>query len=110
MPYRVFLTDDAARDLEEIYNYISVHDAAKKADYVLDKLESSFNSLSEFPDRGSYPKELLSLGIRDYREIYFKPYRIVYRVITQQVYIYFVADGRRDLQALLEFRLLGSTI
>ena len=27
MPYAVLLTDDAARDLENIYQYIAVHDA-----------------------------------------------------------------------------------
>ena len=27
MPYAVLLTDDAARDLENIYQYIAIHDA-----------------------------------------------------------------------------------
>ena len=106
--YTVLLTESAVRDLEGLYSYIAVHDSVQKADFVLQKLETSFNGLSQFPDRGSYPKELLSLGIREYREIYFKPYRIIYRVIEKNVYIYFITDGRRNMQTLLEERLLSA--
>ena len=108
MSYTVFLTDAAEKDLEEIYDYISLHDEHKKGEYVLEKMEISFNSLSQFPERGSFPKELLFLGIREYREIYFKPYRIIYRIIAKAVYIYLIADGRRDMQTLLQSRLLGA--
>ena len=61
-----------------------------------------------FPERGSHPKELLRLGIRDYRQTYFKPYRVIYRVVGQRVYVYLIVDGRRDLQTLLARRLLES--
>ncbi|WP_206019839.1 type II toxin-antitoxin system RelE/ParE family toxin [Pseudomaricurvus alkylphenolicus] len=63
-------------------------------------------SLSENPDRGAFPEELLAVGLREYREMYFKPYRIIYRVITDNVYVMVVADGRHDMQTLLERRLL----
>ena len=106
MPYQVFLTDAAAKDLEEIHAYIARHDAEGKADYVLDQIEAAVRSLSEFPARGAYPNELISLGIREYREVFFKPFRIVYRIIDQQVYIMLIADGRRDMQSLLQRRLL----
>ena len=53
MPLRVLLTNDAARDLEELYDYIALHDAPRKADYVLDQIEKVFSNLSEFPERGS---------------------------------------------------------
>lgn len=79
MPSAVFLTDDAARDLEELYEYVTQHDAPDKADYVLERIEKAVSSLTDFPERGAYPKELLSLGIREYREVFFKPYRILYR-------------------------------
>jgi toxin ParE1/3/4 len=64
--------------------------------------------LSESPERGAYPKELLALGIRDYREIFFKPYRILYRVLDKNVYVLLIADGRRDMQSLLQRRLLDA--
>lgn len=106
MPYRVMLTHNAARDLEEIYNYISLHDAPRKADHVLNQIEKAFSNLSEFPERGAHPKELLELGIREYREFFFKPYRIIYRIMQENVYVLLIVDGRRDLQPLLQRRLL----
>ena len=108
MPFAVLLTHDAARDLEELYDYIALHDAPQKAEYVLSQIERTFSRLSQFPEQGSYPKELLALGIRDYREAFFKPYRIVYRVVDRDVYIFLIADGRRDMQTLLQRRLLDA--
>ena len=107
MSYAVLLTNDAARDLDEIYDYIDLHDSPRKADYVLNQIEKVFSSLSEFPERGAYPKELLALGIREYREIFFKPYRIIYRIMDKTVYVLLILDGRRDMQSLLLQRLLN---
>jgi toxin ParE1/3/4 len=108
MPFKVLLTNDAARDLDELYDYIALHDAPRKADSVLEQIEKAFSKLSEFPERGAYPKELLAIGIREYREIFFKPYRIVYRVMGKNVYVLLVVDGRRDMQALLQRRLFDA--
>ena len=155
MPFQIYLTDDASRDLEDLYDYIESHDVPGKADYVLDQIEKAFSSLSETPERGAYPKELLAVGLREYLEIFFKPYRvsihkwpicpipvlrskfyprnirympavkffarlgldqifrfldghyrIIYRVKSEEVYVMVIADGRRDMQALLQRRLL----
>jgi len=106
MGFTVFLTKDATADLTELYDYILINDSSRKADYVLQKIEKNFSSLSEFPERGAYPKELLKLGVREYREIFFKPYRIIYRIINKKVYVFLIADGRRDMQSLLQRRLL----
>ena len=108
MPFAVLLTYDAARDLDELYDYIAEHDSPRKADNVLNQIEKAFFTLSEFPERGVYPKELLKLGIREYREIFFKPYRIIYRVMDKNVYVLLIVDGRRDMQVLLQRRLLDA--
>jgi toxin ParE1/3/4 len=106
MSFDVFLTTDAVRDLEDLYQYIACHDAPEKAQNILTKIEKTFKSLSETPERGVYPKELLALGIREYREVFFKPYRLIYRIIGDRVYILLIVDGRRDMQSLLQRRLL----
>lgn len=106
MSFLVQLTDDATRDLEEICDYIERHDAPGRADYVLNQIDRALQSLSEHPRRGNYPKELLDLGIREYRELFFRPYRIIYRVMESNVYVLVIADGRRDMQSLLQRRLL----
>ena len=108
MRHEVLLTAGAEQDLESIYDYIAEFDCKASADYVLDRLLEVVESLSAFPERGAYPKELVALGIRDYRQTAFKPYRVIYRVMAQKVYIYVIADGRRNMQSLLVRRLLGA--
>lgn len=108
MRFEVLLTDDALRDLEEIHDYIAEHDAAANADHVLDRIEEVVKGLARFPERGAHPKELLALGIREYRQTFFKPYRVIYRASGRRVYIYLIADGRRDMQTLLARRLFGA--
>ena len=106
--FEVLLTEGAEQDLEAIHDYLSEFDCVTNANYVLDELMDVVESLSKFPERGSYPKELVSLGIREYRQTFFKPYRVIYRITDGQVIIYLIADGRRDMQAVLARRLLGA--
>ncbi len=106
MSFAVQLTDDAAGDLEEIYDYLSRQDPPGRAEHVLEQIERAFHALSALPERGSIPRELLELGIREYREVFFKPYRIIYRVMGDSVYVLVIADGRRDMGGLLQRRLL----
>ena len=79
--FQVSLTADAARDLEEIFDYIAEHDDPAKANHVLDRIEEAVEGLATVPERGSHPKELLSLGIREYRQTFSKPYRVIYRIV-----------------------------
>jgi toxin ParE1/3/4 len=106
MPSRVWLTDDGARDLSELSDYIAGNRGMAEADYVLGRIEDAFVGLGHSPERGSFPKELLALGIQEYREVFFGPYRIMYRIMGQDVFVLLIADGRRDLQAFLQRRLL----
>jgi toxin ParE1/3/4 len=106
MAYEVLLTADAVVDLEDLHAWIRKSDGAGRANAVLQKIEAAFQALSEHPHRGVWPAELAELGIRQYREIFFKPYRIVYQVMEQHVYVMLIADGRRDMQSLLQRRLL----
>ena len=105
---KVLLTRGAEQDLESIYDYIAEFDSLANADHLLDKLMEVVQGLAQFPERGIYPKELASLGIKDFRQTAFKPYRVIYRVVDKQVVIYLIMDGRRDLQAVLARRLLSA--
>ena len=108
MPFKVLITEDAERDLEDIHSYIAEHDCRQNADYVLDRFLEVTDSLASAPERGQLPKELAALGIQEYRQVFFKPYRVICRQIDQQVVIYVIADGRRDMQSLLARRLLSA--
>lgn len=110
MPTRKFgveLTKGAESDLENICRYLeenrSADDAARLLEAFLEKIET----LERYPLRGAVPKELESIGIREYRQVLLRPYRLIYRLVSDTVFIMVVADGRRDMQALLERRLLG---
>jgi len=106
--HEVIVSADASADLVEIVNWIADHDSPAKAEQVLARIQSTLATLSRFPHRGAHPRELLALGIRDYRETAFKPYRIVYYLEARRVIVVLIADGRRDMQALLARRLLGA--
>jgi toxin ParE1/3/4 len=107
MRREVLLTEDAERDLEDIYEYIAEFDSPANANHVLDRLLEVIERLGTLPERGSQPRELRSVGIQEYRQTFFKPYRVIYRVIGDQVIILVIADGRRDMQSLLSRRLLA---
>lgn len=106
--FEVLLNQGAEQDLEAIHDYISEFDCVANANHVLDELMKIADNLSRFPERGSYPKELVALGIKEYRQKFFKPYRVIYRIAGNQVVIYLIADGRRDMQSVLGKRLLGA--
>lgn len=105
--FQVMLTEGAEQDLESIYDYIAEYDCVENANHVLDQLMEVVDSLSRFPERGAYPNELVSLGIKEYRQLLFKPYRVIYRTLGDQVIVYLIADSRRDMQSILSRRLLG---
>ena len=105
MKYEVFVTQDAEDDIFAIYNYILENDGENNANYVFLKLKETCHSLISLPDRGHTPPELERISVFNYRETHFKPYRIIYQMIDNKVYIHCVFDGRRDLQEVLENRL-----
>ena len=105
--FEVRFTRAAEDDLERMYDYLAEHGSPAIADALLDAVLEKIDALERFPHRGSVPQELAGLGIQTFRQLCISPYRIVYRVIGQEVFVLLVADGRRDVQALLERRLLG---
>lgn len=106
MKYRVLVLQDAEDDIFQIYRFIIRNDSKEHADHIFSKLQKTCFSLSEQPERGHMPPELERIGIFDYREVHFKPYRIIYNIEGRSVFVHCVLDGRRDLQDLLQDRLL----
>ena len=106
MKCNVYIISDAEEDLWDIYKYVSLSDSIEKAEYLIKKLEETCLYLLESLNRGHIPPELERIGVMEYKEIHFKPYRIIYQVIKSNVYIHCILDGRRELQELLERRLI----
>ena len=107
MSYVVRWTAAAEHDLEAIADYIAENASPERAQYVIDKILDAAGLLTTLPDKGNYPKELEAFGNREFRQIFFKPYRLIYQVAGKHVTVMLVADGRRDMPTLLAKRLLG---
>ncbi len=106
MPHAVYILAQAEDDLFDIYRHVASADSEQKAERLIQKLRALCLNLAELPDRGHVPPELEFIGVLDYLEVHYKPYRVIYQVIGEQVYVHAVIDGRRDLPELLEQRLL----
>ena len=106
MRHQVLVVAEAEEDIFEIYKYVLRSDGRNRADHLLVKLQETCQSLAEMPHRGHSPPELERVGVSGYREIHFKPYRVIYQIVGNKVFIHCVLDGRRALQEILEHRLL----
>lgn len=106
MRYDVFLSDDAEADILDIWKYVARFDSVERAALLIDALQKACLSLCQFPDRGHCPPELERVCVLEYRELHYKPYRIIYRILDRKVFIHSVLDGRRNLQDLLLERLI----
>ena len=106
MKFRIVVIAAAKSDLREIFNYVEQNDSLESADKLVEGVEQAIVALTEKPQRGHFPPELDRIGNRDFREVHFKPYRIIYSVRENEVIVHCVLDGRRDMQTLLQQRLL----
>lgn len=107
MKFVVELTEGAELDLADIHEFVGRHDGWLRADKLLDGIQSVLDKLGDFPERGEHPPELLALGIKQFRQVHHKPYRMIYQVTPGMVSVLLVVDGRRDFQTLLQRRLLS---
>jgi toxin ParE1/3/4 len=105
MAFVVKFSPGARKDLRAIHDYISTTDSTGDADYVAREIIRATLTLQELTYRGVHPPELLRSGNKKYRQIFFKPYRIIYRIRANTVHIAVIADGRRDMASLLARRL-----
>ena len=103
--YTVFWTEIAYNDLEVIIDYIS-NDSIDNALNVLYKIKEKAETLNSFPDRGRIVPELKFHNIESYRELILNPWRIIYRIDKNKVYVLSVLDGRRNIEDILLERLL----
>lgn len=106
MKFKVNIVSSAEEDLFEIYQYVYFNDSEEKAEKLYLKLYEKCLSLQEYPDRGHVPPELSLPGIDDFLELSYKSFPIIYQIIEKVVFIHCILDGRRDMQKLLQERLL----
>ena len=106
MKYNVAILKNAKDDLNDIIDYVSNSDIIETAEKLINNIEKTIRSFDMLPNRGHLSPELERIGISDFKEIHLNPYRIIFRIIDKNVFIYCVLEGRRNLSELLEKRLL----
>ncbi len=106
MSYQVQIVQQAEDDLWDLYRYVLTQDGFDRADCLLESIEEVCKKLSTHPRIGHVPPELDRIGILDYLEIHFKPYRIIYQIDRRNVFIHCILDGHRDMQELLQRHML----
>jgi toxin ParE1/3/4 len=102
---RVEWAEAAVRDLEDLAAFLAV-DSPDEAERLLGRIEQRASTLESSPRRGRVVPELAGFGLRNWRELVVRPYRLVYRIEGDIVTVLAVFDGRRDLEDLLLERLL----
>ena len=104
--FTVHIASAAEGDMEAALDYLLAQDARGAALDLWQAFEKAFASLEMFPLRGHVPPELHFYPDKRIREVHVYAYRLSYRVVEEDVYILFVADGRRDIQQALIERAL----
>ncbi len=106
MTFQVRVTAEAKRDLLDITRFLHAREGEEEALRHLTRLEQAMASLATLPERGNHPPELERVGVLTYRERHEPPWRVIYEVSGEFVYIHAVLDARRDIQSLLTRRVL----
>jgi len=107
--YKVQWTSNAKEDLLNIVSFIK-EDSPNIAREIYQKIKSKANSSSFLPLRGRIVPELQKEGITMYRELISSPWRIMYKIDSDCVYIMAIFDSRQNVEELLLQKLIRSSM
>lgn len=103
--YKVTWTSNAKEDLLNIVAYIK-EDSPTIAKEVYEKIKKKANSSNFFPFKGRVVPELQKEGITMYRELISSPWRIIYKIDSDTIYIMAIFDSRQNVEDLLLQKLI----
>ena len=104
--FKIVWSEVAIADLDSILDYIVREDSVASAQNVYGKIALKVNSLTQCPSRCRVVPELREIGVTEFRENLWGPYRICFRIYRQTVVLVAIVDGRRNLDELLVERSL----
>lgn len=102
---RIVWATPALRDQEDILDYL-LQDSPAGAARFLDQVDEAVRRLASLPRLGRVVPELERHQVLRYREVVLSPWRLIYRVEPDRVYVLAVIDGRRNVEDVLLRRLL----
>ena len=103
--YEVVWTRIAENDLSEIIHYIA-EDRPQAAMKILKRIKKKASDLYSFPEKGRIVPELRDQGIFHYRELVISPWRLIYRVAKQHVFVLSLIDSRQNVEDILLKRMI----
>jgi toxin ParE1/3/4 len=101
MKFIINWTDFANQDLNDIIDYMIDNGDINNAKNIYLKIKERCVLLELNPNQGRIVPEFEKLSIIKYREIIVKPWRIIYKVEKNAIYILVVIDGRRNTEEIL---------
>lgn len=104
--YRVEVARSALKDLEQISDYYLNHTDRKLTVRLLSKIEEAIEQLKLMPEKGSEASILVRETGRQYQQYLADPFRLLYRVEQNCVFIVMVLHHRQSIQKALRNRLL----
>jgi toxin ParE1/3/4 len=104
--YQVVWTLTARRDLKELVEYLTV-DSGVQARKVYFATREKADNLRQMPLQGRIVPELRYFGILSYRELINPPWRIIYKIEGNKVWVLAVIDGRRNVEDILLDRFIN---
>lgn len=99
MTGRFILTASAARDLDQIFEYVLEHGGPNPALHVHNRRYEAFSTVAAQPGIGHHRDDLADESVRAWAVF---SYLIIYRPETKPVQILRVVHGARDLPQALE--------
>jgi len=95
--YTVVWAREAVDDVKNLIDYLTKHDSSS-AEKIFEIIIAKADSLQSHPERGRKVPELSGLTELNIREIFYKPWRLIYRVSENEVRVLMLVDGRRSLE------------
>jgi addiction module RelE/StbE family toxin len=98
--FRVVIPPSVKKDLRDIveYYYEINQQYSRRA---FSKIVERISELEEFPEKGRIVPELRDHNIVSYKELIEEPYRIIYKILSEEVLVVSVIDGRRNVEEIL---------
>ncbi|ACL18636.1 plasmid stabilization system [Desulfitobacterium hafniense DCB-2] len=103
--YQVLWTQTAQQDLRTIIAYIA-DDNITVAQRIYTEIRQKCGNLRQLPHQERIVPELKYHGITLYRELIIRPWRIIYKLEENKVWVLAVIDGRRNMEDILLNRFI----
>ncbi|MDH3359303.1 MAG: type II toxin-antitoxin system RelE/ParE family toxin [Desulfobulbaceae bacterium] len=102
--YQVIWSKTAYADLTEIIKYIA-QDSPTNAQKILKTIRDTAANLNFSPQSGRVVPELQDQGITQYQELILNPWRLMYKINADTVFVLSVIDSRQNVEDILLGRL-----